>query len=698
MWKKTEWRIDQSVLKRHILSFLTVAIFGCTVIGLTLFSFSTNELNKVAAEEMARRVRDVAEDLDRQIATMQSISYKISFKAQYKLSYIEKHKYREFELLDDLQKYQDYVPMANQLFLLYEGVDNVYIAPEKVTSLFTVYARSELGCVNQQAANELRTKIQSVESRELIRCNNGNLLYCSIVHHYDAAGRRVWLCYLVNRKDLEERILLIGGEIFGSIRLKWNDAVLYGSDSHEKVQISYGGKNGLLVELIGDKQLPYSRIQTFTKLFWSIIVSVLLTTCLIAWMAAKRNLGPIKELVNEFADQQEKLESEFNALQGLLKKTIENNRITQERLNDNLIWLNKQRRKNDEQMLLLALTGNISAPIQEVCEEETFFADEKRYAVICVAVEGSYDMNRLFDQINELSDRNAQICCVHLPFEALIAIGVSCADQSDYKSSIDLISDLFSACELTVRMGIGSLVDEPSCMPDSLAEALINLNAQSDKQSVRLDEWYDETLINRLLGYIKDGQKEEARNMLGTIFAQIENASPTILIRSCAYSNVINAIIRTALQSGIDLSASQMSIVLLYNHPPKLKELISTLLDEVCSFYESKKNERWAPQKEKLFDYIQENFCKYDLCLSELENVTGLSVRQIEQYVRDEMNKTFKEYLTELRMEEAKKLLERGMSVNDTSNAVCYMSVSFFIKTFKKSVGMTPAEYRRSIT
>ena len=58
---------------------------------------------------------------------------------------------------------------------------------------------------------------------------------------------------------------------------------------------------------------------------------------------------------------------------------------------------------------------------------------------------------------------------------------------------------------------------------------------------------------------------------------------------------------------------------------------------------------------------------------------------------------TFKEYLTKLRIDEAKRLLGAGMSVNDTSQAVCYMSVSFFIRTFKKCVGMTPAEYRKSL-
>ena len=689
---------NRSVLVKYILSFLTVAVFGCITIGLTLFAFSTSELDKVAAQEMSRYTQDVADDLDRQMESMSEVAKKISFKPDLKYSYIEKVKYRDIEVLKTLKQDFGYVPMCDQFFLMYDGVENLYVAPDDVTSLFYVYAKNCLGCNTQEAIDAIYQRIHASDNYDLIRCNNGNLIYCCSIHNNGTDVRKSWLCFVIYNRTIQNRIALIGGESIGSYRLIWNDEIIYGNNSKGEVHASFCTKNGIVVQLLSEKNLPYSRISTYTKVFWIIILAVMFSTCLIAWIAAKKNYNPIKKLVNEFSDKSQNGRNEFFILQDLLTRTIENNRITQEQLYRNSVWLNRQRRKNNEQMLLLALSGKINTQMQQIGEEESFFADERKYAVICVTIDNEYDSNALFAQINELSDRKTEICCAHLPFESLIAIGISCFEQADYQYSITLLSDLLDVCELKVKIGIGNLVDEPDRIPDSLAEALINLNAQNDTRSETENGYlYDEALIDVLFSYANDGQNEAARQVLDTIFAQIDKANPSMLIRSCAYSNVMNAIIRTATQNGMDLSANQLSIVLLYNHPQKIKELISALLSEVCSNTGMVKNAQWDEKKEALFKYIRENFCKYDLCLSELEEKTGLTVRQIEQHMKDEMHMTFKEYLTEIRMEEAKRLLREGTSVNDTSNAVCYMSVSYFIKTFKKCVGVTPAEYKRSV-
>ena len=53
------------------------------------------------------------------------------------------------------------------------------------------------------------------------------------------------------------------------------------------------------------------------------------------------------------------------------------------------------------------------------------------------------------------------------------------------------------------------------------------------------------------------------------------------------------------------------------------------------------------------------------------------------------------EYLTELRIAEAKRLLlETESSVVDICQQTGYSHVSYFIKLFQKYVGMTPAKYR----
>jgi len=57
---------------------------------------------------------------------------------------------------------------------------------------------------------------------------------------------------------------------------------------------------------------------------------------------------------------------------------------------------------------------------------------------------------------------------------------------------------------------------------------------------------------------------------------------------------------------------------------------------------------------------------------------------------------TFIDYLQNLRIEEAKHLLESGQQpVDEISVAVCYEDASFFRRLFKRRTGLTPGQYRR---
>jgi transcriptional regulator GlxA family with amidase domain len=54
------------------------------------------------------------------------------------------------------------------------------------------------------------------------------------------------------------------------------------------------------------------------------------------------------------------------------------------------------------------------------------------------------------------------------------------------------------------------------------------------------------------------------------------------------------------------------------------------------------------------------------------------------------------EYLQNLRIEEAKRLLEQGkLPVEEVSLAAGYEDVSFFRRLFKRLTGSTPGQYRR---
>ena len=63
--------------------------------------------------------------------------------------------------------------------------------------------------------------------------------------------------------------------------------------------------------------------------------------------------------------------------------------------------------------------------------------------------------------------------------------------------------------------------------------------------------------------------------------------------------------------------------------------------------------------------------------------------------IKQQTGISYKEYLTKLRMEEAKRLLsDPDAAIADVCQKVGYTNVSHFIKIFQKYEGTTPAKYR----
>lgn len=89
--------------------------------------------------------------------------------------------------------------------------------------------------------------------------------------------------------------------------------------------------------------------------------------------------------------------------------------------------------------------------------------------------------------------------------------------------------------------------------------------------------------------------------------------------------------------------------------------------------------------------YLHEN-----ITLSDLSKALHLSERQISRIIRRQYGKTFRAYLASLRMEAATSMLGAGASIQSTAAAVGYASVAAFSTVFKRTMGLSPGEYRRT--
>ncbi len=96
----------------------------------------------------------------------------------------------------------------------------------------------------------------------------------------------------------------------------------------------------------------------------------------------------------------------------------------------------------------------------------------------------------------------------------------------------------------------------------------------------------------------------------------------------------------------------------------------------------------------KIHKYINANLSE-PIHISELSKLVGISTGYLHRIFKSTLNITPSQYITELRIENAKKLLlNLKKSISDISVLCGFQSFAYFSHVFKNHVGVTPREFR----
>ncbi|WP_310821128.1 AraC family transcriptional regulator [Stratiformator vulcanicus] len=102
---------------------------------------------------------------------------------------------------------------------------------------------------------------------------------------------------------------------------------------------------------------------------------------------------------------------------------------------------------------------------------------------------------------------------------------------------------------------------------------------------------------------------------------------------------------------------------------------------------------------EKVCHYISQHFRNPNLSHEELASHACMNPSAFSRFFKQSTGKTLTEYLNELRIGLACRLLmDSDMSILDVSLEAGFANVSYFNRRFRESRGMTPREYRRRYT
>ena len=96
----------------------------------------------------------------------------------------------------------------------------------------------------------------------------------------------------------------------------------------------------------------------------------------------------------------------------------------------------------------------------------------------------------------------------------------------------------------------------------------------------------------------------------------------------------------------------------------------------------------------KIYHYLMKNF-RQKVSLAEIADLINMTETSFSRYFKSRVNKSFSDFLKELRIDYARKLLnENKISINQVSYDSGYTTLSNFNKQFKEVTGKTPLQYR----
>jgi transcriptional regulator GlxA family with amidase domain len=107
-------------------------------------------------------------------------------------------------------------------------------------------------------------------------------------------------------------------------------------------------------------------------------------------------------------------------------------------------------------------------------------------------------------------------------------------------------------------------------------------------------------------------------------------------------------------------------------------------------------NEKESTRLCKVFDWVTTNFDK-EIRLSEAAQIAEMNENAFSRYFSQRTRKTFSEFVQELRLKKAAKLLiENDMTVTEICYDCGYSNISNFNRQFLNHYQMNPLKYRKA--
>lgn len=709
----------------YFLSSFGVVLVACAVVGLLLVYSAMANLGEINRQQVSEKVRAVAENIRAQHAAMTEVSYLVATKMMYKEVYIQQNVYNEVLLLRDFTQYRSYTQIAREYFLLYDGTRQVYLS-SGYTNTFDYFMAAHRIDGNAAA---LYGALQGFEDFTAIPASINGESAPIFAYRVYTKGRsesrgHATLGYLLSREALQAQVHQLIGELEGSMHLYWEDTYLITIQGAAEEAIplaaydpsqrhTLAGGATLYLGTSGDGLFriayvaPPGYLPGYTTIFSVVNTAYIAVAALfilgLAAFCAYSYYRPIQKLRRKYIDPQaaggEK--NELAAIESFFDDVLREKRSVEVTLQTQYTLLKRQ-------ILKLLLGGD---PRYRAVADRPFMGIHlpgPLYFVAAIQPETPQDeaqIDRLEAMVEELAEGDTLYYLALSTRGDHLAVIVSLTDEGQISEATDFVETLFSEA-FTYRIGISPPFGDIARLPEAFAMAMAE-SLPVDAAAARGPRghggnlfWYDEAAAVRVLQALQAQNVAEAEAAMSAFSMMAAGHIKSFAFERHAHMKLLRAIVKYAEGAGRRIDLPLVEQVAMALDRENLCRQMHAFLRTLCdadgrgSAGEAAAGSQASRRGAELVAYIQSAHADPNMSLDLLSDHFGLSNRYISTIIKEETGQSYKDYLTNLRIQKAQALLlQEGVSVTEACERVGYTHLPHFIKTFKRITGYTPSAF-----
>ncbi|MEK3772259.1 AraC family transcriptional regulator [Paenibacillus sp. FSL R5-0887] len=210
---------------------------------------------------------------------------------------------------------------------------------------------------------------------------------------------------------------------------------------------------------------------------------------------------------------------------------------------------------------------------------------------------------------------------------------------------------------------------------NELTQKILELIKSNQLQTIPLEN------IEALLELVKNIEYEAGLSYLANLLADAAMLAHNSIVENKEYRSIY-----------LDVYVKLQSC----NNIDELSTLLKTMLDSACLELKTSRSLTVQNNIMKAIEYIHEHINDNTLSIDALAEKYNMSSSYFSKLFNSYTQKTFPDYINQLRLQRAAALLveKKDFNINDIASEVGFNSSSYFAAAFKKKYGLSPSQYR----